>query len=98
VHDPGRCLSRGLPLVLLPQGADQFHNAEPLGAAGAAITLYPDRATPTAIRDGVRRALTDPTLRAGVRRIATEIAAMDPPATVIEGLERRVGRAVALAG
>ena len=84
--------------MLLPQGADQFHNAEALGASGAGVTLEPGKATPAAIRGAVRRALEDPGLRAGARRIAAEIAAMDSPATVIEGLERHAHAPVALAG
>jgi UDP:flavonoid glycosyltransferase YjiC (YdhE family) len=91
-------LSRGLPLVLLPQGADQFHNAEPLEGLAAGVTLPPETASPHAIRNAVHRAFGDLALRAGARRLAAEIAAMDPPATVIEALARRVGEAVALAG
>jgi UDP:flavonoid glycosyltransferase YjiC (YdhE family) len=39
-------LSRGLPLVLLPQGADQFHNAERVAEVKAGIALTPSEATP----------------------------------------------------
>jgi hypothetical protein len=59
----------------------------------AACQRRPDRDP-----DGVRRALADPTLRAGTRRLAAKIAAMDSPASVIETLERRLDSAVAVAG
>jgi UDP:flavonoid glycosyltransferase YjiC (YdhE family) len=82
--------SRGLPLVLLPQGADQFHNAEQVAAVGAGITLLPGEAGAAAIGASVDRALTDPALSAGAARLAREIAAMDPPAAAIASLERQV--------
>ncbi len=81
-------LSRGLPLVLLPQGADQFHNAEQVAAVGAGIALSPGEAAPAAIGACVDRALTDPAIRAGAARVSREIAAMDPPAAAIDSLER----------
>jgi UDP:flavonoid glycosyltransferase YjiC (YdhE family) len=42
-------LSRGLPLVLLPQGADQFLNARRVASAHAGIVLLPEHTIPTAI-------------------------------------------------
>jgi UDP:flavonoid glycosyltransferase YjiC (YdhE family) len=90
-------LSRGLPLVLLPQGADQFHNAQRVAEVKAGITLTPSEATPPAIGASVERALTDPALRTGSARIAAEIAAMDPPEVVIADLARRIREGVAVA-
>ena len=92
-------LSRGPPLVRLPQGADQFHNAEPLDGIAAGVTLPPETATARAIRNAVCRAVGDRALRVG----AASARGRDrrdgpPPATVIKDLEPRVGRALALAG
>jgi len=57
-------LSRGLPLVLVPQGADQFLNARQVAAAHAGIVLLPDQATPIAIGSALQQVLTDRSLRA----------------------------------
>ena len=95
VRVPG--LSRGLPLVLLPQGADQFHNAERVAEVQAGVALTPSEATPPAIGAAVERAMTDPVLRTGSERIAAEIAAMDSPEVVIAGLAERVRAGVAVA-
>jgi UDP:flavonoid glycosyltransferase YjiC (YdhE family) len=51
-------LSRGLPLVRLPQGADQFHNAEPVAEVQAGIALILSEAMPTAI-GASEQAMTD---------------------------------------
>jgi UDP:flavonoid glycosyltransferase YjiC (YdhE family) len=90
-------LSRGLPLVLLPQGADQFHNAQRIAEVHAGISLIPSQATPAAIRASVERAMTNPVLRAGSERLAAEIAAMDAPEVVIADLAQRVQARVAMA-
>jgi UDP:flavonoid glycosyltransferase YjiC (YdhE family) len=49
-------LAAGLPLVLVPQGADQFDNARACERAGAARILMPDQVTPAAVRNAVRSA------------------------------------------
>ena len=90
-------LSRGLPLVLAPQGADQFHNAERVAEVQAGIALTPSEATPPVIGAAVERAMTDPVLRTGSARIAAEIAAMDAPEAVIADLAQRVQAGVAVA-
>jgi UDP:flavonoid glycosyltransferase YjiC (YdhE family) len=97
-------LSRGLPLVLLPQGADQFLNARQVAFAHAGIVLLPEqttptaigsaglnaeRATPAAIGSALRLALTDRSLRAAAQRVAEEIKVMDPPTRVIDRLNRQ---------
>lgn len=45
-------LAAGLPLVLVPQGADQFDNARACERAGAALVLTPDPVSPSADHDG----------------------------------------------
>ena len=47
-------LAAGLPLVLVPQGADQFDNARACERAGAARVLMPDQVTPAGVRDAVQ--------------------------------------------
>jgi UDP:flavonoid glycosyltransferase YjiC (YdhE family) len=80
-------LVAGLPLVLVPQGADQFDNARACERAGAARVLMPDHVTPSAVRDAIDAVLgSESTERAGARRLADEIAAMPPAAEVAEAL------------
>lgn len=69
-------LAHGLPLVLVPQGADQFDNAARAERAGAAVVLRPGEVTAAAVRDAVRRVLEEPAFRTGAEAVRTEIEAM----------------------
>ena len=80
-------LSLGLPKVCLPQAADQFRNAQAVTAAGAGLSLHPDRSTAEAIATAVADVLEQPGYRAGARRVADEIAAMPSPEQVVPVLE-----------
>ena len=80
-------LAAGLPLVLVPQGADQFDNARASERAGAARVLMPDQVTAPAVRDAMAAILDNgSTERTGALRLADEIAAMPPAAHVAEAL------------
>lgn len=97
-------LGAGLPLFLLPMGADQPYNTERCMAAGAALGVIqpqpdgPPSAAPPAftppdaavIRDGTRRLLEEPGFREAARGIAAEIAAMPPAAYAAQRLEEAV--------
>jgi UDP:flavonoid glycosyltransferase YjiC (YdhE family) len=72
----------GLPQLLVPQGADNFVNAERAVGAGAARRLLPEELQPTAVAADLRLLLGDPGYRAGAERIAAQIAAMPAPAEV----------------
>ena len=82
-------LLHGLPQVCLPQGADQFVNAEQVARVGAAVVLLPDQVTPEAIRDATRQVLTDPSYAAAARAMSTELAAMPSAAEVLTALLQR---------
>ncbi|WP_244199765.1 glycosyltransferase [Amycolatopsis thailandensis] len=82
-------LSKGVPLVVLPQGADQFFQAERVAAAGAGIALLPPSQTPEATVAAVRTALEDVDVRESVRMIAKEIAAMPAAPDVAATLEAK---------
>jgi len=86
-------LARGLPQLCLPQGADQFRNAEGGVAAGAALALAPTEARAESVRAAVERVLTDDGLRSAAVRVAAEIAAMPAPDEVARLLAARSGRA-----
>lgn len=69
-------LTCGLPLVLIPQGADQFPTAAACRRAGVARVLPADSLTPDAIRIEVRRVLAEASYSNVARQLQAEIAAM----------------------
>jgi calicheamicin 3'-O-methyl-rhamnosyltransferase len=81
-------LTRGIPQVLVPQGADNFTNAARCAAAVAGVVLAPADVSAGAIRAAVRRALDEPVLRSAARAVAEEIEAMPGPDQVAAELER----------
>lgn len=75
-------MSRGVPLVLLPQGADQPLVAARAAAAGVAVVLDDVQDVTAA----VARAVADSDLHERAAAIAREIAAMPSPAEVLQDL------------
>ncbi len=81
-------LAAGLPLVLVPQGADQFDNARACVRAGAGRVLMPAEVSPEAVREAVRAVLAPGSAeRAAALSVAAEIEAMPSAAEVVEELE-----------
>ncbi|WP_370969181.1 glycosyltransferase [Amycolatopsis sp. cg9] len=76
-------LAAGVPQLVLPQGADQFANAEALLAAGAALRLLPGELSADAVTEQARKA---PGLRDAARALAGEIAGMPSPDEVARRL------------
>ncbi len=81
-------LAAGLPLLLLPQGANQFHNAAACTAAGVGRQLLPGEVTADAVRREVRALIDEPGLAERARQIQRELAAMPGPERGVELLER----------
>ena len=81
-------LAHGLPLLLLPQGANQFHNAAACLAAGVGRRLLPGEVTPEAVRREVRALLDDSDLRDGAQRVQRELTEMPGPERGVALLER----------
>ncbi len=81
-------LAQGLPLLLLPQGANQFHNAAACTVAGVGRQLLPGEVTPEAVRREVRALLDEPALRQKAQEVQREIAEMPGPERGVELLER----------
>lgn len=79
-------LARGLPLVALPQDANQFWNADRAETLGAGHTIRPDDLTPPAVRHAVARLLEEPRWRQRAAAVASEIATMPGPAEVVATL------------
>ncbi|EOD63131.1 glycosyltransferase [Amycolatopsis vancoresmycina] len=78
-------LAAGVPQLVLPQGADQFANAEALLTAGAAVRLLPGELSADAVAEQARKASA---CRDAARAIAGEIAAMPSPAEVARELPK----------
>jgi UDP:flavonoid glycosyltransferase YjiC (YdhE family) len=72
----------GLPQLLLPQGADQFSNADAVLAAGVGDRLLAADVTADAVAEKARHLLTDTSVRDAARVLAAEVAAMPSPAEV----------------
>jgi UDP:flavonoid glycosyltransferase YjiC (YdhE family) len=83
-------LTLGLPQVCLPQGADQFLNAEAVALSRAGLALLPDAAPVDAIRDAVATVLTEPSFRNAAQRVAGSIEAMPSTEEVAAVLEELV--------
>jgi UDP:flavonoid glycosyltransferase YjiC (YdhE family) len=79
-------LAAGLPQLLLPQGADQFTNAEALITAGAGDQLLAGELSAAAVATKVRALLTGGVARAAARELAAEIAAMPSPQAIVARL------------
>jgi UDP:flavonoid glycosyltransferase YjiC (YdhE family) len=84
-------LTHGLPMVLLPMGADQPMNAARCQELGVGRVLDALRATPETIRASVSSVLTDTGYRAAAERIGDEIAGLPGPDYAVALLERLGG-------
>jgi UDP:flavonoid glycosyltransferase YjiC (YdhE family) len=80
-------LAKGLPLLLLPQGADQYSVSQLVFEAGAGLVLRPADVNPAAVRSGVLTLLNEPTYREAAHRLQVEIAAMPGPEDAVHLLE-----------
>lgn len=89
-------LAQGLPLLVMPQRANQFHNAELCVAAGVARSQLPADATAQAVRTDVLALLHDAGHRRRSRQVAEEIAAMPHPSQRVGLLERLVDESAPL--
>lgn len=81
-------LAQGVPLVLLPMGADQFHVAAGAAAAGAAIVLRPDQVTAASVREALGTVLAAESYGRAARAVQGEVASMPTPAEAAVVLER----------
>ncbi|WP_033337679.1 glycosyltransferase [Catenuloplanes japonicus] len=79
-------LSLGLPLVVVPQGADQFVQAAAVAAAGCGVATAPGLPDPAQLRDAVRTVLTDPAIAEAAARVRKQIEAMSSPDEVAASL------------
>ncbi len=80
-------LAHGLPLLVVPQGADQWNNAEQVVAAGAGQRLVRDEVSAEAVRDCVMALLSEPSHRQAASNIQAEIRAMPSATDTVVALE-----------
>jgi UDP:flavonoid glycosyltransferase YjiC (YdhE family) len=95
-------LGAGVPLYVIPMGADQPYNAERVVAAGAGLSATPPVEAdtpgpplftppdPGEVREAVRALLADRAYREGARRLAAEIALLPEAEHAAERLESAV--------
>ena len=81
-------LAHGLPMVLVPLGADQPLNAARCEELGVARVLDAAAATPHAVRDAVMRGMEDLRTRENARRLRDEMVALPGPEHAVTLLER----------
>ena len=80
-------LAHGVPLLVLPQGADQWSNAERVAAAGAGLRLLRDEVSIDAIRHAVTKLLNEPSYRRTSTTIQGEIRVMPSAAAAMTRIE-----------
>jgi UDP:flavonoid glycosyltransferase YjiC (YdhE family) len=78
----------GVPMLLMPQSADQFYNASRASAAGTAIALNPEEASARSIAASLARLLGDPSFAARAAAVRLEMAAMPSPQEAWSRVER----------
>jgi len=77
-------LAHGLPLVLIPLGADQPLSAARARELGCALVLDAVAATPASVPAAVEEVLGDPAYRAAAEALRQEIAALSAPQLAAE--------------
>jgi len=83
-------LAHGLPMVLIPLGADQLVNAARCAELGVARLLDAMEVTPERVQTAVSAMLADPSYRRHAERIRDEVAELPGPAHAVTLLERLV--------
>lgn len=83
-------LSHGLPMLLLPMGADQPFNGQRCEALGVGRVLDPLECTPEMVRESVGELLASKAHRQAAGRIRDEIAALSGQETATALLSRLV--------
>jgi UDP:flavonoid glycosyltransferase YjiC (YdhE family) len=81
-------LAHGLPMVLLPIGADQPLNAARCEALGVARVLDPFHATSADVANAAEEVLADDRYRRSAERVQAEIAALPGPEQALLLLEQ----------
>jgi UDP:flavonoid glycosyltransferase YjiC (YdhE family) len=81
-------LAHGVPLVVVPMGADQPDNAARCVELGVGVELDALQVTPSEVRDAVARVLADPSYREAALGIRDTIATLPDQNAVVALLEQ----------
>jgi UDP:flavonoid glycosyltransferase YjiC (YdhE family) len=81
-------LAHGVPLLVLPQGADQYLIGDRVVSCGAGLRLAPPEVNPDSVRRCVLDLLHGTEYRRAARRVQAEIAAMPAPEETVPLIER----------
>jgi UDP:flavonoid glycosyltransferase YjiC (YdhE family) len=84
-------IEHGLPLLVVPFGADQPINARSVERLGLGLVIEEDDVTPVRVRDAVRRLIAEPRWRTNVEAIRDEAAGL-PGLDAAVALLERIGR------
>ena len=77
----------GVPMLVVPITADQPYSAQRCTALGIGCEIAPDNRTAVAIRDGVRRLLSESTYRDNAQRFQAEMQALPGRDDLVNTLE-----------
>jgi UDP:flavonoid glycosyltransferase YjiC (YdhE family) len=87
-------LRHGVPLVVAGRTEEKVEVAARVAWSGVGIDLRAQRPRPDAVRDAVRRVLTEPVYRARAGAIGADIRAADGESSLVAALARLAGRDV----
>jgi UDP:flavonoid glycosyltransferase YjiC (YdhE family) len=79
-------LTHGLPMVLLPMGADQPWNGDRCAALGVARVLDPGTATAADIAAALREVVADPAYAAAAKAQRDALATLPGPAAAVAAI------------
>lgn len=83
-------LSRGVPVLVLPLGADQLPNSQRAASLGAGAVMDAASATPAEIASETQRLLASPPVRKAARTIQAEIGELPPADAVVQRIAELV--------
>ena len=87
-------LAHGLPLLILPQGADQYVMGDRVLEAGVGLRLVPADVNPSSVRASVFALLEETSYKVNASRLKREIAEMPGPDEVVHLIEEVAATAV----
>jgi UDP:flavonoid glycosyltransferase YjiC (YdhE family) len=87
-----QALAHGVPVLGVASNLDQLLNMDYVQRAGAGVLLRADRATPRRLRAAARRAVADPELAEGARRIGALVPRTHGAHALKAALMELVGR------
>jgi repressor LexA len=84
-------IAAGVPILAVPQGADQFMNAGRILEAGLGLRILPDELDPDVVRTRLSTLLDDPRFAATPSDYRADLESMPPPGDAVDALVRMAG-------